>query len=63
MIQLVYLFRNGMVMVMGTDGQQLEEFQGRWEEVLPRILAAAPANTTLILNSDWPPTVSLVTPA
>lgn len=58
MISHVYVFRNGMVMVLDHNGQQLNEYQGKWEEMMPRILAAASDNTLCVLNSDWPPNMA-----
>lgn len=42
MIDHVIKFDNGMVMVFDEKGEQLPEYQGRYEEVKDKILADAP---------------------
>lgn len=42
MIDHVIRFSNGMVMVFDEKGEQLPEYQGRYEEVKDKILADAP---------------------
>ena len=44
MINDVIKFQNGMVMVFDEKGEQMAEFQGRYEEVRAKILAHAPKN-------------------
>ena len=44
MIKDVIRFQNGMVMVFDENGEQLLEYQGRYEEVRAKILAHAPAS-------------------
>jgi hypothetical protein len=39
-IKNVYSFSNGMTMVFDQYGQQMPEFQGRTEDVMPKIRAA-----------------------
>jgi len=39
-IKNVYIFANGMTMVFGHDGQQMPEYQGRTEDVMPLIREA-----------------------
>lgn len=38
-IEKVYTFANGMVMVFDQYGQQMPDYQGRAEDVLPKIKA------------------------
>lgn len=38
-IRSVHVFENGMVMVFGHDGQQIPEYQGHKNEMLPAIRA------------------------
>jgi len=42
MVDHVIKFSNGMVMVFDEKGEQLPEYQGRYEEVKDKILADAP---------------------
>ena len=42
MIKDVIKFQNGMVMVFDEKGEQLPQYQGRYEEVKDKILADAP---------------------
>jgi hypothetical protein len=39
-IKNVYSFSNGMTMVFDQYGQQMPEFQGRTEDMMPKIRAA-----------------------
>jgi hypothetical protein len=39
-IASVTLYANGMVMVFGIDGEQIPEYQGRYDEVKEKIRAA-----------------------
>lgn len=48
----VYNWANGMTMVFDQHGQQMPEYQGRTEEVMPRIRAAG--FTDHIPISQWP---------
>lgn len=41
MISQVIRFQNGMVMVFDEKGEQMPEYQGRYEDVKERILADA----------------------
>ena len=47
----VILFRNGMVAACDSNGQQMPELQGRFSEVVSKVLAAADADTTFL---GWP---------
>lgn len=42
MIKDVIKFQNGIVMVFDETGEQLSQYQGRYEEVKEKILADAP---------------------
>lgn len=42
MISEAIRFQNGMVVVFDENGEQMPEFQGRYEEVRAKILARAP---------------------
>ena len=42
MISDVIKFQNGMVMVFDEQGEQIPEYQGRYEEVRDKIMADAP---------------------
>ena len=42
MIQEVVKFKNGMVVVFDEGGEQVPQYQGRYEEVRAKILAHAP---------------------
>lgn len=44
MIKDVLRFQNGEVMVFDERGEQLPEYQGRYDEVKEKILADAPAS-------------------
>jgi hypothetical protein len=44
-VKRVIRWQNGMVMVFGTDGEQISELQGRYSEVKDRVLAAADDKT------------------
>lgn len=46
-INKVYVFTNGMCMVFDKDGEQIPEYQGRWEEVSDSILKDKPAEVTI----------------
>ena len=48
----VYNWANGMTMVFDQYGQQMPEFQGRTEEVIPKIRAAGFGET--VPTSQWP---------
>lgn len=39
-IKRAYVFQNGMTMVFDQFGEQMPEFQGRQEEMVPKIKAA-----------------------
>jgi hypothetical protein len=45
MIEHVYRFANGLVMVFDEDGEQIPEYQGRWTEKREEILRDAQAWT------------------
>lgn len=45
MISEAIRFQNGIVMVFDEKGEQMPEFQGRYEEVRAKILARAPKST------------------
>lgn len=47
----VYVFPNGMVMVFDQHGKQMPDYQGRSDEVIPRIRAAG--FTGKIVDSEW----------
>lgn len=47
MIDYVIRFENGMVMVFNERGEQMPEYQGRYEEVKDKILADAPESAKL----------------
>ena len=42
MLDYVIKFHNGMVIVFDEEGEQLPEYQGKYEEVKDKILADAP---------------------
>lgn len=44
MINNVIRFQNDMVVVFDENGEQMPEFQGRYDQVKARILARAPAS-------------------
>lgn len=52
MIKAVHVFMNGMCMVFDETGQQMSDYQGPWNEVKAKILAAAVPETTFDL-SQW----------
>ena len=45
MIKTVIRIRNNMVMVFDADGEQVPQYQGRYEDVKERILRDAPGGT------------------
>jgi hypothetical protein len=47
----VYVFTNGMVMVFDQHGQQMPEYQGDAEEMMPKIRAAGYAAD--VVHSYW----------
>jgi len=53
MINEVIRFSNDIVLVFDEKGEQLPEFQGRYEEVRARILAYAPKEAKFF-HGDWP---------
>jgi len=52
MIKDVIKFQNGMVMVFDENSYQLLAYQGRYEEVKPKILAHAPASARFF-HGTW----------
>jgi len=46
----VYHFGNGMVMVFDADGQQVPEYQGRYEDVIDKLRAVYSGP---IIATDW----------
>ena len=54
MIKYVVKSENGMVMVFDEKGEQIPEYQGRYEEVKDKILRDAPLNATFehVINLD-----------
>ncbi|MBA7610211.1 hypothetical protein ES703_17417 [subsurface metagenome] len=53
MINRAIRFQNGMVMVFDENGEQLPEYQGKYEEVKAKILARAPKSTRFF-HGTWP---------
>lgn len=51
MIKSVFKFPNGMVAVCDEKGEQLPEYQGKYEDVKDKILADAPSDTEW---NGWP---------
>jgi hypothetical protein len=51
-ITSVYSFVNGMTMVFDQDGKQMPDYQGRTEEVMPKIRAAG--YTESVPVQEWP---------
>ena len=45
MINQVIRFQNDMVLVFDENGEQMPEFQGRYQDVRVKILARAPRST------------------
>lgn len=52
MINDVIKFSNGIVMVFNKEGEQLLEYQGRYEEVRDKILADAPPSARFF-HAGW----------
>lgn len=52
MIDHVIKFSNGMVIVFDEKGEQLPEYQGRYEEAKDKILADAPPSARFF-NAEW----------
>ena len=42
MIENIYRFQNGMVMVFDEKGQQMPEYQGLWKEMKEKIMRNKP---------------------
>ena len=59
MISEVIKFENGMVLVFDEKGEQMPEFQGRYQDVRVKILARAPKEVTFY-HGTWPQGRSLV---
>lgn len=55
MIANVTRFVNGMVMVFDENGQQLHEYQGRWEDCRAAILRDKPADVRVDDPIEWFP--------
>ncbi len=65
MIKTVIRLRNGLVMVFDAGGEQIPEYQGKYEDVRDSILKDAPAGTLfnhwfgytlkpqVVLNEQW----------
>lgn len=52
MIQEVIKLQSGTVMVFDEKGEQMPEFQGRYEDVRLKVLAHAPGGTKFF-HGDW----------
>ena len=50
MIKTVIKFQSNMVMVFDENGEQIPEYQGRYEEVKESILKDAPKNAVFALG-------------
>lgn len=59
MINEVIKFGNDMVMVFDENGEQMPEYQGRYDEVRAKILARAPKEAKFF-HGDWPRVANLV---
>jgi hypothetical protein len=59
MINQVIRFQNDMVLVFDENGEQIPEFQGRYQDVRVKILARAPKEAKFYLGT-WPQGRSLV---
>ncbi len=53
MIQQVIRFGNDMVIIFDEKGEQMPEYQGRYEDVRVKILARAPRSAKFF-HGDWP---------
>ena len=53
MIDEVIKLPNGMVVVFDEEGEQMPEFQGRYQDVRAKILAQAPKGTKFF-RGDYP---------
>ena len=53
MISEVFKFETGMVLVFDEKGEQMPEFQGKYEDVRVKILARAPKEATFY-HGTWP---------
>lgn len=51
-IRKVYKWQNGMVMVFDQFGEQMPDYQGRYEEVREKILSDASVKTEFFV-ADW----------
>ena len=54
MIDTVYKWSNGMVMVFDAKGEQIPEYQGNYEDVKDAILRDAPSDA-LFYHAAWAP--------
>jgi hypothetical protein len=54
MINQVIRFQNDMVLVFDENGEQIPEFQGRYQDVRVKILARAPRSTKFF-HGHWSP--------
>lgn len=54
MINQVIRFQNDMVMCFDEEGEQLPEYQGRYEEVRDKILADAPQSAEFFVIWNVP---------
>ncbi len=52
MIQEVIKFSNGIVIVFDEKGEQLPQYQGRYEDVRVKILARAPRSAKFF-HGEW----------
>jgi hypothetical protein len=53
MIQNVYVYENGMVMVFDEKGHQMPAYQGRWEQMKAAIERDKPSHVIVRKNVQW----------
>lgn len=60
MIRTVIKYSNNMVTVFDKKGEQIPEYQGRYEEVKESILKDAPPDTRFVFFPNYEPKLEIV---